>query len=159
MADAEHLLAEYRRSREQLAAVHRALARLTVSESSHDGAVTVTVGANGRVVDLEVHEETYRHYRPQRLAETIVSLSAKAADRAVAQAARILEPVLPPEADAAALLNGAADLRADEMAPIDDDRSFRGPGLHGSDFRGPDDDDTDPGAELRWIENAHGGHR
>lgn len=156
MADAEQLLAEYRRSREQLAAVHRALARLTVSESSHDGAITVTVGANGHLVDLDVHEETYRHYRPQRLAETVVALSATAAQRAVAEAARVLEPVLPPGADPVALLAGHADLRPDELAPPDERPDHRlGHGAHGDDVH----DDVEPDGELRWIETGHGSHR
>jgi len=131
VTDAEQLLAEYRRSREQLAAVHRALAALTVSESSEDGAITVTVGAHGSLVDLTIGEQTYRHYRPARLAGTIVRLTAAAAQRAAEQSARLLEPVLPPDVDAAALLAGTADLSADEIAPplrlghIGDDESER----------------------------------
>lgn len=145
-ASAEQLLADYRRSREQLAAVHRALATLAVSETSHDGAVTVTVGAQGVLTDLAIHDETYRHYRPQRLAETIVRLTSAAAARAAAEAAHIMEPVLPPGTDPAALIAGTADLRPDELAP-DVDHAPRSP------F------ETDDHLSRSWMEQAHRGHR
>ncbi len=145
-ASAEQLLADYRRSREQLASVHRALAALTVSESSHDGAVTVTVGAQGRLVDLAIHDEAYRHYRPQRLSDTIVQLTAAAAERAAAQAARIMEPVLPPGTDPAALVAGTADLRPDELRDTEAGGS-----------RSPFD--TDAHLSQSWLEEAHRGYR
>ena len=148
-ASAEQLLADYRRSREQLAAVHRALAALAVSESSNDGAVTVTVGAQGRLIDLSIHDETYRHYRPQRLAETIVRLTAAATERAAAQAARIMEPVLPPGTDPAALVAGTADLRPDEIHPVDDEPR-----------RSPYSTmDTDAHISRSWLEETHRGQR
>ncbi|HEY0641507.1 MAG TPA: YbaB/EbfC family nucleoid-associated protein [Pseudonocardiaceae bacterium] len=139
---AEQLLADYRRSREQLAAVHRALARLAVSESSPDGAITVTVGARGTLTDLSVHEETYRHYRPSRLADTILRLTAVAAERATAEAARILAPVLPPGADPVAFVSGTADLRPDELDPEPPPSPF----------------DTDDHLSRTWMEDMHQGH-
>lgn len=141
-ANAEQLLADYRRSREQLASVHRALATLTVSETSPDGAVTVTVGAQGVLTDLSIHDETYRHYRPQRLADTIVRLTAAAATRAAAQAAHLMAPVLPPGTDPAALLAGTADLRPDEIEPPR-----------------PSPFDTDDHIGRSWMEQAHRGPR
>jgi len=144
-ADAEQLLTEYRRSREQLAAVHRALAALSVSESSQDGAITVTVGVQGTLTGLAIHDEAYRHYRPPRLADAIVRLTAAAAQRAAAQAARLIEPVLPPGADAGALLAGTADLRPEEIMPPKE----------------PDYDRMeDDGPARTWMQPAHGGdHR
>lgn len=143
-ADAEQLLADYRRSREQLAAVHRSLARLSVSESSQDGAITVTVGAQGTLTDLSIHDEAYRHYGPRRLADTIVRLTTAAAQRAVEQSARLMEPVLPPGVDAAALLAGTADLRPEEIAEIEPPVQRR------------DDDDI---SARTWMQRAYGGDR
>lgn len=151
--EAEQLLADYRRSREQLAAVHRALATLSVSERSQDGAVTVTVGAQGTLTGLQIHDETYRYYRPQRLAETILRLAQEAAGQASMQAARLIEPVLPPGVDPAALLAGTADLRADEIAP--DDVPFpprSSPVLRPRGRRYGDDEGLD-----RWMRSAPGG--
>lgn len=147
-SEVDRLMAEYRRSREQLASVHRALAMLSVSESSRDGAITVTVGANGVPTGIDLHEETYRHYRPQRLAETIVRLTTAAAARAAEQAARILEPVLPPGTDPKALLAGTADLRPEEITPVVAARREPAGG----------DADEDP-APHTWMQQAHGGNR
>jgi DNA-binding protein YbaB len=150
-ADVEQLLAEYRRSREQLAAVHRALAAMSVTESSRDGAITVTVGAQGTLIGLSVHDETYRHYRPQRLADTIVQLTAAAAQRAVAQSARLLETVLPPGVDASALLAGTADLRPEEIAPPGIEPPVEPEPLsHG-------DEDDEPAHS--WMQRTYGGDR
>jgi DNA-binding protein YbaB len=160
-AEAEQLLAEYRRSREQLAAVQRALATLSVSERSQDGAVTVTVGAQGTLTNLEIHDETYRYYRPRQLAETILWLAQEAARRASVQAARLIEPVLPPGVDPAALLAGTADLRADEILPdeIEPDEPFTSPRplsdpLSDSQRHWYGDDEL---RDRGWMRPAHGG--
>ena len=163
-ADAEQLLAEYRRSREQLAAVHRALATLSVSESSQDGAITVTVGAQGTLTDLRIHEDTYRHYRPQRLADTVLRLAKAAAEEAAVRAARVIEPVLPPGVDPAALLAGTADLRPDELGPPDGAAADDGDAADAADTAVPSrgwsrrhgDDD---GLSRSWMQPAHGGDR
>jgi DNA-binding protein YbaB len=141
-AEAERLLAGYRRSREQLAAAHRALAALSVSERSQDGAVTVTVGATGTLTDLTIRADVSRHYRPQRLAETILQLTGAAAQRAAAEAAKLLEPVLPPAADPDALLAGTADLQPDELAP---------PAVDGRDGHRADE------PRRSWLQPAQGG--
>jgi DNA-binding protein YbaB len=148
-ADVEQLLAEYRRSREQLATAHRALAAMSVTESSRDGAITVTVGAQGTLTGLSIHDETYRHYRPQRLADTIMQLTAAAAQRAAAQSERSLQPVLPPRVEASALLAGTADLRPEEIAPkvalpVEPDPRF---------FHGDEDDEPAHG----WMQRTYGG--
>jgi DNA-binding protein YbaB len=140
-SEAERLLAEYRRSREQLAGVHRQLAELSVSESSPDGAVIVTVGANGVLTGLEIDEDAYRHYRPHRLSALIVGLTADAARKVTERAVKIMEPVLPPGTDPQALLAGTADLRPEEITPPS-------PPAH--------DDDMDA---RSWLQQAHGGNR
>ena len=144
--EAERLLAEYRRSREQLAGVHRRLAQLSVSESSPDGAITVTVGAGGTLTGLELHDDVYRQYRPDHLAELVVALTSAAAKKATEQAVRIMEPVLPPDTDPQALLAGTADLRPEEIAPPP------------APSRSPDEDELDNGARS-WLQQAHGGTR
>ena len=116
-AEVERLVAEYRRSREHLAATHRALATLSASESSLDGAITVTVGAQGVMTGLVIHPDTYRHYRPQQLADTIVRLTGLAARRATDQAARLIETALPAGSDPHAVLAGTADLHPEEVTP------------------------------------------
>ena len=138
-SEAERLLAEYRRSREQLAAVCRALAAVAASQTSSDGTVTVTVGAQGALTGLQIEPNAYRRYHPADLAALIVRLATAAAGQAAAEAQRALEPVLPPGADPAAVLAGTADLQPHEIAPS------------------RDADDSLDG--RTWLEHAHRGRR
>jgi DNA-binding protein YbaB len=142
-AEVERLLAEYRRSREQLAAVHQALAAVSVSLTSEDGTVTATVGAQGTLTELDIAADAYRLYRPGDLAELIVRLTAAAAEEAAARAQKILEPVLPAGTDPAAVLAGTADLQPDELAPD-------------VDAGGALDDSAE---EQTWLQRAHRGRR
>jgi DNA-binding protein YbaB len=116
-AQVEDLLADYRRSRDQLASVHRALSVVHESASSPDGAVTATVGPGGHLTKLEIHEDAYRHYRPERLAALIVKTVAAATAQAMDASADLIAPVLPADADPEALLRGTADLTAAELTP------------------------------------------
>ncbi|HWM06671.1 MAG TPA: YbaB/EbfC family nucleoid-associated protein [Actinophytocola sp.] len=125
-AQVEELLAGYRRSREQLGAVHRTLATLQESAASEDGLVTVTVGAGGRLVGLVIVDSAYRRLRPHELADTILSLTATAAAKLARAAGQAIAPVLPPDTDPAALLRGTADLTPTELKPepVDADETF-----------------------------------
>lgn len=116
-AQVEELLAGYRRSREQLGAVHRKLATLKESATSEDGLVTVTVGADGRLAELVIVDSAYRKLRPHELAATIVALSAAAAAKVSRAAGETLAPVLPAGTDPVALLRGTADLTPAELKP------------------------------------------
>lgn len=116
-AQVEELLAEYRRSRENLGAVQRKLTAITESASSEDGLVTATVGANGQLVKLVIVETAYRKLRAHELAQCVVELTARAAAAAARAAGEALAPVLPRDADPVALLRGTADLTPAELAP------------------------------------------
>ena len=117
-ANVDGLLADYRRSRDQLAAVHRELASIAESATDAEGLITVTVSARGSIVDLRLAEGAYRVYRPEQLAKQIVLVAGMATTKAVRAAGRALEPVLPSDSDPDALLRGTADLRAEEYAPV-----------------------------------------
>lgn len=131
-AQVDELLADYRRSRDQLASVQRDLARISGSATSPDGSVTAVVDAQGTLTDLELGEHAYR-LRPAQLAEVIVRTTREAVARAAEGAYRTLSPVLPAGTDPEALLRGTADLRPEEIQPpeparrraaVDDDEDF-----------------------------------
>lgn len=111
------LLADYRRGREQLAAVQRALLSITESASSPDGLVTASVDSAGTLSGLVLTDQAYSRYRPAELADTIVRTTRAAAVKAGERARQALAPVLPPDTDPAALLAGRADLTEDEIGP------------------------------------------
>jgi DNA-binding protein YbaB len=116
-AQVDELLAEYRRSREQLASVQRSLLSIRESASSDDGSVTATVGPQGVLAELTIADGAYRRHRPAELAKLILQAAKEAAGKAAVRAQEALVPVLPPDADPEALLAGRADLRQDEIAP------------------------------------------
>ncbi|MEV0678290.1 YbaB/EbfC family nucleoid-associated protein [Actinosynnema sp. NPDC050436] len=131
-AQVDELLADYRRSRDQLASVQRDLAGITASATSPDGAVTATVGAQGALTDLELTDAAYR-LRPAQLAQVVLRTAQEAAARAAERTYRTLSPVLPAGTDPEALVRGTADLRPDEFAPppverrrraVEDDEDF-----------------------------------
>lgn len=109
-AQVEELLADYRRSREQLASVHQELSSVTASASDPARLVTATVGPRGTLTALTISDEAYRRYRPAELAEQIVRATAAATVQALAAAGEILVPALPAGTDPQALLLGTADL-------------------------------------------------
>jgi len=131
-AQVDELLADYRRSRDQLASVQRDLARISGSATSPDGSVTAVVDAKGVLTDLELRDDAYR-LRPAQLARLIVSTAGEAVAKAAEGAYRALSPVLPAGTDPEALLRGTADLRPEEIQPpqptrrrpaVDDDEDF-----------------------------------
>jgi DNA-binding protein YbaB len=115
-AEVDELLADYRRSREQLASVHHRLSAVSESVTSHDGLVTATVGADGVLTGLAIADAAYR-IKPADLAALIVATASAAASAAAKVAGDVLAPVLPADTDPAALLRGTADLTAAELVP------------------------------------------
>ncbi|GAA0241744.1 YbaB/EbfC family nucleoid-associated protein [Saccharothrix mutabilis subsp. mutabilis] len=131
-AQVDELLADYRRSRDQLASVQRDLAKVSASATSPDGSVTATVGAQGTLTDLELTDAAYR-MRPAQLAQVIVRTTQEATAKAAERSYRAMAPVLPAGTDPEALVRGTADLRPEEIAPpapkrprpvVEDDEDF-----------------------------------
>ena len=113
----EELLADYRRTREQLAEVHRALLAIRESVTNPDGLVSATVGPQGNLIGLVISDAAYQRYPAAELARQIVGTVGAAAARAAARANDTLRPVLPADADPGALIAGRADLTPAELAP------------------------------------------
>lgn len=117
--EVEQLLADYRRSREQLATVQRGLLSISESAASPDGLVVATVDSTGTLSALRIADDAYGRYRPAELADAVLRASRAAAVKAGERANQALAPALPADTDPAALLAGRADLSDDEIAPVD----------------------------------------
>ncbi|OZM75321.1 hypothetical protein CFN78_02515 [Amycolatopsis antarctica] len=115
-AQVDELLADYRRSRDQLAEVHRELGAISASVANADGTVTATVGARGTLTGLTITDEAYQRFRPAELAAEIVRIAGAATVKALAGAGEVLAPALPAGTDPQALLLGTADLTAAEVS-------------------------------------------
>lgn len=148
-AQVEELLADYRRSREQLVSVQRELAAVSGQASSPDGMVTATVGPGGRLTHLELSELAYRRHRPEQLAELIVRTVAAAAAGAAEETYQALSAVLPASTDPAAVVAGTADLRPDEYA-ADDTETLD---LGYQPVRRRVDDDEDNEQRESWLDS------
>jgi DNA-binding protein YbaB len=116
-AEVDQLMADYRRSREQLVAVQRGLAAIRETATSHDELVTVTVGPRGTLIDLVIDDRAYQRLRPSELAELIVRTTDLAVAGATKRMHDQLAPVLPAGADPETVLSGRADLTDAEVAP------------------------------------------
>lgn len=138
-AQVEELLADYRRSREQLASMQRTLAAISESVASPDGAVVATVGAQGTLTDLAISEQAYVRYRPSDLAKLIVRTVASATAKASETANRTVSPLLPVQTDPDALLGGRADLAPAEIVPPVRRRA-----------------DDDSFEDVSWLDNPRG---
>ncbi|MQA08629.1 MAG: YbaB/EbfC family DNA-binding protein [Pseudonocardiaceae bacterium] len=144
-AQVDELLADYQRSRAQLASVHRSLSSISETVRSADGAVAATAGARGTLTNLAITDAAYQRYRPAELAELIVQLTGEAGVRAMRTASDVLAPVLPAGTDPEALLLGTADLSPGELRPEpvaetaeQDDDSFEDHEWLQGDDRAPD---------------------
>ncbi|GAA1277870.1 YbaB/EbfC family nucleoid-associated protein [Saccharothrix xinjiangensis] len=115
-ARVDELLADYRRSRDQLASVQRDLARVSAAATSPGGEVTAVVDARGTLTDLELTADAYR-LRPDRLAQLVVRTAREAVAKAAEHTYQALSPVLPAGTDPEALVRGTADLRPEEIRP------------------------------------------
>ncbi|GAB2854569.1 YbaB/EbfC family nucleoid-associated protein [Lentzea nigeriaca] len=146
-AQVEELLADYRRSREQLASVQRELAAVSGQASSPDGTVTALVGAGGQLKSLELSELAYRRHRPEQLAELIVRTVAAAAASAAEDTYQTLSTVLPASTDPVALVAGTADLRPAEYEPEPAPEVARQPA------RRRVDDDEDNEQRESWLDS------
>jgi DNA-binding protein YbaB len=116
-SEVDQLMADYRRSREQLVAVQRGLASIRETATSHDELVTVTVGPRGTLVDLVIDDRAYQRLRPAELAELIVRTTDVAVAGATKRMHDQLTPVLPAGSDPEAVLGGRADLADSEVEP------------------------------------------
>ncbi|WP_439661683.1 YbaB/EbfC family nucleoid-associated protein [Lentzea sp. HUAS TT2] len=149
-AQVEELLADYRRSREQLAGVQRELAAVSGQASSPDGTVVATVGSGGKLVALELSEMAYRRHRPEQLAELIVRTVAAAAASAAEDTYQALSAVLPSATDPAALVAGTADLMPSEYAAGDE---YETVDLGQQGVRRRVDDDEDNEQRESWLDS------
>lgn len=96
-AQAEALQASFERMTAEAPAIHARARAVEVTEKSRDGLISVTVGARGDLVRLDIDPRIYRRPDSRALADTITETihlaSAKAQDRVV----EIFEALVPAE--------------------------------------------------------------
>lgn len=113
----EQLFEEYQRHRDTLAQTQRRMSEISATASSPRREVTVTVGQNGVMTDIQFGGSAYRRMAPADLTAAILATYADAKEGAMRQAADILAPLLPEGLDASALVRGEAG--ADAFLPAE----------------------------------------
>lgn len=108
----ERLFEEYQRQRDNLGNMQRRMAEISTSATSPRREVTVTVGQNGVLTDIQFANGAYRRMTPSDLTAVVMSTFNEAKEAALEEAARILAPMLPDGVDAGAMVRGKAGVDA-----------------------------------------------
>lgn len=108
----ERLFEEYQRQRDNLADMQRRMSEISASATSPRREVTVTVGQNGVLTDIQFSNGAYRRMTPADLTAVVMATFNEAKEAAFEEATRILAPMLPDGADAAAMVRGKAGVDA-----------------------------------------------
>ncbi|MFD1539849.1 YbaB/EbfC family nucleoid-associated protein [Nonomuraea guangzhouensis] len=87
----------FKRIQDASAELHTQAKAVQVTETSRDGQVSVTVGARGELIRLDLDPRIYRRPDARYLADTIAETAHRAAVRAQERVTEIFEPVIPPE--------------------------------------------------------------
>jgi DNA-binding protein YbaB len=95
--------------------LHAEARAVQITETSRDGLVSVTVGARGELVRLDLDPRIYRRPDARRLADTITETAQRAVARAQERVMEIFEPVIP-RADLKAHLDGDLETALTRLA-------------------------------------------
>ncbi|NMO56932.1 YbaB/EbfC family nucleoid-associated protein [Actinoplanes sp. TBRC 11911] len=102
----ERLFEEYQRQRDNLSDMQRRMSEISASATSPRREVTVTVGQNGVLTDIQFANGAYRRMTPADLTAVVLATFNEAKEAAFEEATRILAPMLPDGVDAAAMVRG-----------------------------------------------------
>ncbi|XVU28947.1 YbaB/EbfC family nucleoid-associated protein [Actinoplanes sp. CA-054009] len=108
----EDFFEEYKKQRERLGEMQRKMSEISATAASARREVTVTVGQNGVLTDIQFANGAYRRMTPADLTAAILSTYAEARDAVNQQAAELLAPTLPAGVDAGALVRGQGTVDA-----------------------------------------------
>ncbi|MFG1945202.1 YbaB/EbfC family nucleoid-associated protein [Nonomuraea sp. NPDC048826] len=94
-AYADELRDMFRRIQDDGMELHARAREVQVTEKSRDGLVSVTVGARGELVRLDLDPRIYRRPDARHLADSITETTRRATARARERVTEIFEPVIP----------------------------------------------------------------
>ncbi|TYB56155.1 YbaB/EbfC family nucleoid-associated protein [Nonomuraea sp. PA05] len=96
-AYADELREMFTRLQDEGLELHAKARAVQATETSRDGLVSVTVGARGELIRLDLDPRIYRRPDARALADTIAETAHKAAEAAQRRVIEIFEPVIPPD--------------------------------------------------------------
>ncbi|MET0491506.1 MAG: YbaB/EbfC family nucleoid-associated protein [Actinoplanes sp.] len=116
----ETMFEEYQRQRVTLTELHQKIRAISVTASSARREIDVTVNHGGSITDITFNGTGYRKLAPKDLSALILRTVADAKEKAAAESAELLAPLMPSGLNARELLAGRLDL--DKLAPADGPR-------------------------------------
>lgn len=102
------LLAEFERQRVALEELQREMRNLSETATSPRREVSVTVGQNGVVTDIQFPSSAFRRMTPGELSSVLMAAYTDAKEKVMARSAEMLQPHLSHGADAGDLVRGTA---------------------------------------------------
>ncbi len=96
-AQAEALQATFERLTAEAPAIHAKARAVEITEKSRDGLISVTVGARGDLVRLDIDPRIYRRPDSRALADTITETIHRAVTKAQDRVVELFEPLIPAE--------------------------------------------------------------
>ncbi|HEX2314101.1 MAG TPA: YbaB/EbfC family nucleoid-associated protein [Thermomonospora sp.] len=96
-AHIDELLKEYREKRAQLRELQERLATAQATATAADEMVTVTVGPQGQIKNIEFDPRVYRRLSPTELADAIMEAAEAAAAQVRQEVQEAVTPLAPPD--------------------------------------------------------------
>jgi len=116
----ETIFEEYQRQRLSITELHQKIQAISVTAASARRELEVTVNHGGGVTDITFIGTGYRKLAPKDLSALIMRTIADAKEKAAAESAELLAPMMPAGLNARDLLAGRLGL--DQLAPADGPR-------------------------------------
>ena len=116
----ESIFEEYQRQRGALSDLHRRVQEISVTVASPRREVEVTVNHGGSLTDISFVGTGYRRLAPRELSDLILKTLADAKEKAAAESAEIIAPLMPAGVNARDLVAGR--LGIEPLAPSDGPR-------------------------------------
>ncbi|AGL14097.1 YbaB/EbfC family nucleoid-associated protein [Actinoplanes sp. N902-109] len=104
----ESLFEEYQRQRNSLTEMQRKMSELSATATSPRREVSVTVGQNGVLKDIQFPSGAHKRLTTADLTKLIMETYGEAKEGVMTQAAEVLAPMLPDGMDAQSLVRGTA---------------------------------------------------
>lgn len=108
----ESLFQEYEHQRSSLSEMQQKMRGISATATSPRREVTITVGQNGVVTDIQFPTGAYKRMTPKELRSVLLAAYTDAKEQAMGQATEVLKPFLPDGMDAGALVRGTAGAEA-----------------------------------------------
>lgn len=116
----EEMFEEYQQERSRLTELHQQMKDISVTAVSPRQEVSVTFSHTAGLTDIKFSSNGYRRLAPQELSDLVMTTVREAREKARAQAAAVIGPVLPDGWDAQEVVAGRIGL--DNLLPSDGPR-------------------------------------